>query len=339
MKDNKTKITIVGTGAFGTAIAEAIVSNPLNKIILYGVDQKEIDDINDNKKNSKYYGGLKLSENLKATSNKEEAFNDTDIIFLAVPSSFVKTVLEETIIPNMTKAAYFINLAKGLDFLKVELLSDSIKEIVPKNKLLGVLKLAGGSFAIELAEKVPTLFSLACEDLDVCEDIRKHLISETVNVTCTDNIRGIEAVSVIKNALAILLGIVWGLDYKMNAKAYMFTESLNEMARILKLFKVSNPEKLIFQPAGVGDLFLTGTSKHSRNFETGFQIGKEDKVSKDVLSTFTTIEGLRTIEILMMLREKEKVHLPLIELVYNITYKKEKPSIALKDFFQKYRKV
>lgn len=125
----------------------------------------------------------------------------------------------------------------------------------------------------------------------------------------------------------------------MNAKAYMFTESLNEMARILKLFKVSNPEKLIFQPAGVGDLFLTGTSKHSRNFETGFQIGKEDKVSKDVLSTFTTIEGLRTIEILMMLREKEKVHLPLIELVYNITYKKEKPSIALKDFFQKYRKV
>ncbi|BDV02794.1 NAD(P)H-dependent glycerol-3-phosphate dehydrogenase [Candidatus Hepatoplasma crinochetorum] len=329
-KLKKFNFTIIGSGAFGTAVANFLVDN--NNVIIYGIDKKEIDDIKINHKNTKYFGSIKLKNKIEATNNIKEALKEADAILLAIPSHIFKIVLKEKILPNMKKAAYFINLAKGFDYKEIKFLNQIIDETIPKNLNLGTLKLSGPSFAKELLKKEPTKFVLAAKDIEIAKNLKKYFETNYINIIISNEIYGVEILSVIKNPLSILLGIVQGLGYKMNSRAYIFSEALEEMKKIVNLYKLN--ENIIFLPAGVGDLYLTGNSKKSRNFSVGYKIGKNDKVNKKILNSFTTIEGLRSIEIIFLLAKKNGIDLKLFNLLYNITYKNTSPSKAMDEFFK-----
>lgn len=327
---NKNKIVIVGTGAFGTAIGNMLVAKN-EFVILYGVDQKEIDDINVNHKNTRYYN-VPLSPNLMALSDPEKAFKDAFLILLALPSNVMDTVLKKVIVPNMTRPAYFINLSKGFDFLNVRLLNELINDIVPKKYNLGILKLSGPSFADDLIRKTFTIFSLAADNIALAEKLKPFLETDFTRIYPTEDLNGIELLSVIKNPFALLMGIVCGLNYRQNTQAIFFVEMIREMRILVESFG-ANPD-IIFSPAGIGDFYLTATSKKSRNFSVGYKIGRADKVNKKTLSLFSTVEGLRTIEILSTITKKKKINLKLLELLYNINYKNQKPSVEI-DYFLK----
>ncbi|BDU67474.1 MAG: glycerol-3-phosphate dehydrogenase [NAD(P)+] [Candidatus Tyloplasma litorale] len=325
------KIVVVGSGAFGTAIAESLVRNEdsNNEIILFGINQKEINDINKNRKNSKYYS-LKLSPKLKGTYKPEEAFIDADIILLVVPSAALSVCINESIIPYLTKPAHFVNLSKGFDYLNQNTLSKAIKSIIPPQMCEGVYKLAGASFASEVIEKQPTYFVLASDDIEKSKLIAKELSNKTMKITPYNSIEAIEWLSIIKNPLALLQGVIAGLGYKVNTRALFFTKALNEMKIIFEF--LGYDDNIIFSPAGIGDLYLTGTSRKSRNYKTGYTIGKNNKVTKKILERFSTVEGIRSIEVLLRIAAKNDLKLNLIELLYNITYKKEKPSKIISEF-------
>lgn len=329
------KIVIVGSGAFGTAIAESLVRDEKNKseIILFGVNAREVNDINKNHKNSKYYS-LKLSPKLYATTDPVEAFAEADIIMLVVPALVVRSAIIETILPNMTKPAYFVNLAKGFDYLNIDVLSNIITETVPEELNLGTMKLSGASYASELIHKAPTSFILAAEDIETSKKIYKILSNSTMKIVPTDDLEAVEWLSVLKNPMAILHGMIAGLGHKVNTKALFFTLSVNEMRRVLKF--LGQDEDVIFTPAGIGDLFLTGTSSKSRNYSTGYEIGKADKVTKKSLQKFTTTEGLRSIEILLRISRRNKLNLKTIEMLYAITYNREVPSEVINKFLDKF---
>lgn len=333
-KDGK-KIVVVGSGAFGTAIADSLVRDEKNnnKIILFGINKKEINDINKNHKNSKYYS-FKLSSNLFSSTDPIESFKDADIIMLVLPSMAVKSSLINIIVPNLTKPAYFINLSKGLDYTNGDILSNTIKEFVPSKLNLGVLKMAGGSFASEVIQKQPTAFILASDKIETSKEIYKYLNNKTIKVIPSDSLDAVEWLSIIKNPLSLLQGIVAGLNYKVNTRALFFTQATKEMRKLLVFLKAD--ESIIFSPAGIGDLYLTGSSKKSRNYSTGLVIGKENKVTEKILQTYTTTEGLRSIEILLRLSDRNNLNLNLIELLYNITYKKEMPSEAIENYLDKF---
>ncbi len=332
--NQKEKITIVGSGAWGTAIGHQISYNKRVEVTIYGINEEEINEINKSHTNKKYFS-TKLSKNLFAASDKEQAFKNADIIMLVLPSVAVKAVVEKDIVPNMKKAAYFVNLAKGLDYLKVQLLSDVIKEAVPSKLRKGVLKLTGPSFAIDVANGEPTLLTLASDNIDLSKKISQFLETDKVHIEPKGNLNGAEALSVIKNPYAVMMGIIQGLGYQMNSKAFLFTKIVEEMIEVLKLFGIENPEKAIISAAGLGDFFLTGTSLKSRNFSTGYKIGKADKVTKKILQSFTTIEGLKSIELLNSLAIRKKITLEIIEMLYNIAYRREKPSQTVEKFFNK----
>jgi len=192
IKYNK-KIVIVGSGAFGTAIAESLVRGNTrnNKIILFGVNTLEINDINKNHKNSKYFS-MKLSSKLFATNDPKEAFKDADIVLLVIPSAAFKIALTETVVPNLTKPAYFVNLAKGFDYEKKDILCGTIIKSIPKELNLGVLKLAGPSFASELIHKTPTSFVLAGYTSETANKIYKELLSNEIKIQPTDSIEACE---------------------------------------------------------------------------------------------------------------------------------------------------
>lgn len=331
------KIVVVGTGAFGTAIAESLVRDETknNEIVLFGINSREVNDINKNRKNSKYYS-LKLSPNLFASTDAVESFANADIIMLAVPSLAVKASITESIVPNLIKPAFFVNLSKGFDYLNVDILSNVIKKSIPEELNKGVLKLAGASFASEVIHKQPTAFILAADKIEISQEVYKSINNKTMKVVPSDALDSVEWLSIIKNPLALLQGLVAGLGYKVNTRALFFTQAINEMRRLLKFLELD--ETVIFSPAGVGDLFLTGSSRKSRNYSTGFAIGKANKVTKKALSTFTTTEGLRSVEILLRLSRKNKLNLKSIELLYDVTYKKEKPSEVIEKYLDKFTK-
>lgn len=330
-KKFENKIVVVGSGAFGTAIAESLVRDEKqkNEIILFGVNAREVNDINKNHKNSKYYS-LKLSPKLNATTNPAKAFEDADIIMLAIPALVVRKSITETIIPNLTKPAYFINLAKGFDYLNIDVLSNIITATVPAELNLGTMKLSGASYASELIHKAPTSFILAAEDIETSKKVYRSLSNKTMKVVPTADLEAVEWLSVLKNPMAILHGMIAGLGHKVNTKALFFTLSINEMRRVLKF--LGKDENIVFTPAGIGDLYLTGTSSKSRNYSTGYEIGRADRVTKKSLQKFTTIEGLRSVEILLRISRKEKLNLKTIEMLYAITYNKEKPSEVVNKF-------
>ncbi len=328
------KIVVVGSGAFGTAMAESLVRDETknNNVILFGVNAREINDINNHRKNSKYYS-LKLSPKLYATTNAKEAFEDVDIILLAVPSVAISPAINDTIVPNLTKKAYFVNLAKGFDYINQETLDKSIKKAVPKEWSNGVLKLAGASFASEVIEKEPTGFVLGADDIEIAEEVAKHLNNNTIKVSPSASLEAVEWLSIIKNPLALLQGIVSGLGYKVNTRALFFSQAINEMRKVLKYLEID--ETIIFSPAGIGDMYLTGSSRKSRNYITGFELGKHDKVTKKALTKFATVECIRSIEVLLRISRKNKLNLKSIELLYNIIYKNEKPSVAVQKYLDK----
>ncbi len=330
-KNNSKKIVVVGSGAFGTAIAESLVrdENKKNKIILFGIDGKEVNDINKNKRNLKYYS-FKLSPKLYATDNPKEAFEDADIILLAVPSIAITSSINDTIVPNLTKKAYFVNLAKGFDYINIETLDKTIKRAVPKEWSLGTLKLAGASFASEVVEKEPTSFVLASDEIEIAKKVAFYLNNKTLKIIPSQSLETVEWLSIIKNPLAILQGIVAGLGYKVNTRALFFSAAVSEMKNLIKFLNLD--ESIIFSPAGIGDLYLTGSSRKSRNYSTGFELGKQNKVNDKILSKFATVEGIRSIEVLLRLSVKNKLNLNSIELLYNITYKKEKPSEVIQNY-------
>lgn len=334
-KKVRTKIVVVGSGAFGTAIAESLIRDEKqnNEIVLFGVNAREVNDINKNHKNSKYYS-LKLSPKLYATTNPVEAFAEANIIMLAIPALVVRKAIVETIVPNLTGPSYFVNLAKGFDYLNIDVLSNIITETVPKELNLGTMKLSGASYASELIHKAPTSFILAADDIETSKKIYKILSNKTMKVIPTNDVEAVEWLSVLKNPMAIMHGIIAGLGYKVNTKALFFTLSVNEMRRVLKF--LGQDEDIIFTPAGIGDLFLTGTSSKSRNYSTGYEIGKADKVTKKSLQKFTTTEGLRSIEILLRISRRNKLNLKMIEMLYAITYNREKPSEVISKFLDKF---
>lgn len=334
IKEYNKKIVVVGTGAFGTAVAESLVRDEEknNKIMLFGINPREVNDINRNNKNSKYYS-LKLSPKLYATTDPKEAFNDVDIILLAVPSVAIKSSINDAIVPNLTKKAYFVNLAKGFDYINEETLNRTLEKVIPQEWSLGILKLAGASFASEVIEKEPTAFVLAGERIAIAEKVAAELNNKTMKVSPSKSLEAVEWLSIIKNPLALLQGIVSGLGYKVNTRALFFTQAMNETRRLLKFLELD--ESVIFSPAGIGDLYLTGSSRKSRNYSTGFELGKHDKVTKKALSKYATVEGIRSIEVLLRISRKNKLNLKSIELLYNILYKNERPSVAVQKYLDK----
>ncbi|BDV03365.1 MAG: glycerol-3-phosphate dehydrogenase [NAD(P)+] [Candidatus Hepatoplasma scabrum] len=331
MKNINYNFTIIGSGAFGTAVANFLATKN-NNVTIYGIDEKEIKDINDNHQNVKYFGSIKLNPKLQATTNIAKALENCDVILLAIPSHTFRNVLRKDILPNIKKPAYFVNLAKGLDYSELKFLNQIIEEEIPKKLNLAVLKLSGPSFAIEILKKEVTQFVLASKNLKIAKKLKNYFENDYVKIITSNDILGVEALSVIKNSLAILLGIVSGLGYEMNSKAYFFTEALNEMRKIVKLY--GSNDDIVFLPAGIGDLYLTGNSKKSRNFSIGYEIGKLNKISDEILSTFSTIEGLRSIKIIFELSVKKGIELKLFNLLYNITCKKVQPSKAMNQFLK-----
>ena len=316
-------IAVIGSGTWGTALAQVADDNG-HHVIIYGHNPNQVNDINNNHKNSFYFGDdISLSPSITATTDLAYAIKDADIILMAVPSAALRSVLTE-INGLLDHPAVFINTAKGFDTEKNQRLSFVFKGVIDPDKLKGFVSLIGPSHADEVIVRDTTCICAVSLDEEASKFIAKTFSNTYFRVYLNNDEVGSEIGVAMKNAIALASGILEGLGFGDNARAALCTRGLAEIVR----FGVSQggkPETYLGL-TGLGDLVVTCYSFHSRNFSAGLQIGKDDGAKHFMETNTKTVEGIRTVKVIFEMALAAGVELPIINALYAVLYGGTKPS-------------
>lgn len=318
------KVSILGTGSFGTAIAQILTDNK-HEVLMWTVDSKNVDEINNCKTNKFYYENFKFSDSVSATTNLEDLVMYSEYIVVAIPSNFIEDTMKQInkILKKRNTKKTFINMSKGMDYKNLVTISDIIEHNIDKNYINKICSMTGPSFAKELVERKITKFMLASNSGDNLDDIKKIFLNDYILINHSKDMRGIEILSSIKNIIALAAGIISGLGYECNTHAIIITEGINEMLKLCPFYNID--VSTILSVSGVGDLVLTASSKISRNYLTGEKVGKGESPVNAVKTTKTVVEGVECAKVMYKFSKTHKIDLPITKAIYNIFYKGKDP--------------
>jgi glycerol-3-phosphate dehydrogenase (NAD(P)+) len=262
---NQLNISIIGAGTIGTALGNIIASNEVHRVKLLSIEEQVVNSINNEGINTKYFPALHLHPSLTATIEPEK-IKDSDIIFLAIPSVVLIDYLT-SIRSWIPLEAILVNLAKGFGS-EHKTIIHCLKDTFPNP----LCTMKGPSFAREIINRVPTGFTIGFTDPDRGDEIEAIFKGTTIYIDRSDDIEGVEILSILKNIYAICLGIVDAHFNSPNIRFLILTKAFNEMRKILLLYK--GKEETIFKYCGYGDFTLTALNDLSRNRTLGLLIGK-----------------------------------------------------------------
>ncbi|MFV0255524.1 MAG: NAD(P)H-dependent glycerol-3-phosphate dehydrogenase [Erysipelotrichaceae bacterium] len=315
------RVVVIGSGSWGTALAQVLFDNKV-EVKLYAVNNEEIVDINKYHENSKYFPGVKLPIGLEATNDLNIVI-DADVIVISVPSVALASVCE-SLNKIISKPAVVVNTAKGFHPDTHQRLSEVINSTIDKEKLFGVVSLLGPSHAEEVIIRSLTAVNAVSDNEEASKIVQNIFSNGYLRVYRSNDVIGSEIGVALKNIMAIASGILSGLGLDGdNAKAALMTRGLAEMVR----YGLSAGGKLetFLGLTGIGDLIVTCTSKHSRNYQAGYVIGNDNGSENFWRNNSKTVEGVRACKIVYEDAIKNKIEMPIVEEVYNILYLGKKP--------------
>ncbi|WP_278907600.1 NAD(P)H-dependent glycerol-3-phosphate dehydrogenase [Faecalitalea cylindroides] len=320
------KTVVIGSGSWGTALAQVLADNK-EEVIIYGIEKSEIDDINLNHENSKYFEGVELNPNLKATDDIT-VVKDADIVLLAVPTFAIEGICLQ-IDPYLKDNIIVVNVSKGFHPETSERMSEVIRRCISKEHLSSVVSLIGPSHAEEVVIRLLTTIDAVSLKEEDAQAIQRTFSNNYLRIYTGDDEIGSELGVAIKNVMAIASGILSGLGYQDNTRAALITRGLQEMIRYGVFF--GGKQQTFMGLTGIGDLIVTCTSIHSRNFEAGYQIGKENDVTNFLKYNKKTVEGVRTAKIVHKVAKENNIDMPICEEVYQILFEGKEPKTCAND--------
>ena len=330
-----TKIAVLGTGSWATALSRVLSDNG-HQVLMYGIIQEQVDDINIHHQNREFFKDVQLESQIKATTSLEETLEDAKYILITIPTQFVKETLEK-VKPLLKNKVTIINASKGFDLGTNMRMSDTIRSVLTKEQIGSVVSLIGPSHAEEVVIRMLTTVCAVSLEQEQAKDVQHLFSNEYFRVYTLNDELGAEYGVAIKNVIAVAAGVISGLGYGDNTKAALITRGLAEMIRygMCKGGKLETYMGL----TGVGDLIVTCSSVHSRNFQAGFQIGKLNDAKEFFVDNKKTCEGIRTCKVIHEDAKKLDVEIPIINAIYNVLYKNSKPSDEIKALMARELKV
>ena len=321
-------IFLIGSGTFGTAIANELAKNDSNNVTLFSRSIDKVNEINKYHTNKKYFPNKQLNVSLDATANYSD-ITSSDVIFIALPSS----VLQEVLIDfrnYITENQLVVNLSKGI-YNEGTTIVEFLKEFLNSEN---IICLKGPSFAVEIMENANTLLTLGYSIQSQKEVISKIFMYTNIHFDSTKDIRGVEVLSAVKNIYALLIGIIDAKYNSPNTRFMFFTKAFTEIRLLNKEF--DGELDTLFLSCGLGDLCLTSLNDLSRNRTLGLLIGKGFYNPKSNENT-VIIEGLNSINTIYDLVDKSLIEkLPFLQKLHSF-FNSNKKSFVLdfSEFFNK----
>ncbi|MFA6142292.1 MAG: NAD(P)H-dependent glycerol-3-phosphate dehydrogenase [Candidatus Omnitrophota bacterium] len=320
----KKKIAIIGDGGWGTTLG-VVLCNKGFDITLWGLFPDNIDLIKSRNENVKFLAGIKIPAGMKPTCSMDEALNGADAVILAVPSQFLRSILEMLKMHRIDDIK-LISVVKGIENTTLKRMSEVIVDVLGKRK---IVVLSGPTIALEVANGSPTTAVAASEDMKLAEEVQEIFRTERLRIYTSSDVVGVELGGSIKNIVAIAAGVCDGLGYGSNAKAALLTRGLVEIVRLGTAMGAR--KETFYGLAGLGDLATTCVSQYSRNRWLGEEIGKGKKLADILRGTDMVVEGVATAKSVYDLSKKYKVEMPITEEVYKVLYENKDPQKAVRD--------
>jgi len=318
------RITLLGAGAWGTALAKILHENG-NAVTLWDKNAPLLDEIQLGK-NVKYLPGVALPVDWKTQPYFSKAVGGAECVVLAVPSQAFREVAARL----KGHPAIFVSVTKGIEFATGETMSRILRELAPGDR---VAALSGPSFAREVALGIPTTVVCACESDGVARTVQGLFHRPEFRIYRSADILGVEYGGALKNVIAIAAGVGDGLGYGDNTKAGLVSRALAEMRR---LGVACGAQAETFSGlSGLGDLMLTCFSKQSRNRDLGERLGRGEGIETILASHPKLAEGYPTARSAHQLAKEKKVPTPIIDEVHAMLYEKKSPKQAVRDLISR----
>ncbi|MBE6356863.1 MAG: NAD(P)-dependent glycerol-3-phosphate dehydrogenase [Lentisphaerae bacterium] len=308
------KITVIGDGAWGTALALNMLKNG-HDVTLWGAFPDYLDSVKQRKENYKFLPGVTLPETLQLSADLASAIDKRDMLLLATPTQFLRGVLKN-LRPAFNASTPVINVAKGIEINSWKRISEIIADELGE---VDFIDLSGPSHAEEVSRQVPTAVVAASANESSAEAVQKLMMNESFRVYTSTDVTGVELGGALKNVMAIAAGIIDGMKLGDNPKAAMMTRGIFEMGLLGEA--LGGQRSTFAGLSGIGDLIVTCCSGHSRNRHVGEELGKGRAMS-DIQQEMGMVvaEGVPTAKGAKALAEKFGVQTPIINEIYNIIY-------------------
>ncbi len=302
------KITFLGGGSFGTALA-ALLAEKNNIVNIYDRDQNVVNEINLERKNEKYMKDLIIPNGVTAFNNIDEAIKDAEYIVLSVPSHVIRSMCK-AIKGKVSNDIPIISIAKGIEESSDKRLSVVIEEELENP----IVVLSGPSHAEEVVMKIPTTIVSTSKDMKWAIDVQDLFMTPYFRVYTNDDLIGVEVGGAVKNIIALAAGVIDGLGYGDNTKAALLTRGMKEITRIG--IALGGRIETFYGLTGMGDLIVTCTSMHSRNRRAGLLIGKGMSVDEALKEVGMVVEGVKACRAFYELKEKIGISMPITDGLY-----------------------
>lgn len=325
-------VAVLGAGSWGTALASVFAKNG-SHTTLWARDARVALQINANGRNSRYLPDADLPKNLIATNDVARALEGAQVVLFAIPSLGMRNMLE-SLGPKIPDESILCHAVKGFDAATKHTMSELILEYFPGSEgRLAVI--SGPSHAEEVVQGMPTTIVAAAYQRATAELLQDLLMNRTLRVYTNPDVKGAEFGGALKNIIALGVGIADGLGFGDNAKAALMTRGLTEIARLGLQMGAS---LMTFAGlSGVGDLIVTCTSLHSRNYRTGRLLGQGATLEQALQEVGMAVEGVATTKIAFELAEQVGVEMPITGALHQVLFAGSSPRQAVEDLMTRAR--
>ena len=310
------KILVLGPGSWGTALSQVLNDNG-HDVRIWGNNPQQISEINTKHTNTLYFKDVVLDSKIVGYDDLSLALADVDAILFVVPTSVTRLVAKQ-VAQLLDHKVVVMHASKGLEQGTHERISTILEEEIPQKLRSEIVVVSGPSHAEETIVRDLTLITAASKRLEDAKYVQALFSNDYFRLYTNDDVIGVETAAALKNVIAVGAGALHGLGFGDNAKAAIITRGLAEITR-LGVAMGANPMTYIGL-SGVGDLIVTGTSIHSRNWRAGDALGRGEKIADIEANMGMVIEGVSTTKVAYELAQMLKIDMPIVNAIYHVIY-------------------
>ncbi len=324
------RIAVMGSGAWGTAIAISLARRGGHRIGLWSYAKDVAQTMREQRENAAFLPGFEIPNSVAVFEDAAEALDGAEIVLSVTPSQFVRSSYEG-FAPSLRAGQLLVSATKGIEDETCLRMTQVIDEVLAKRGMklpCGVL--SGPSFAQEVAAGAPTAITIASADAQLAARVQREFSSGTLRLYTNDDVVGVELGGSLKNVIAIAAGIVAGLGLGFNSNAALITRGMAEITRLA--VACGGRRDTLAGLSGIGDLVLTCTGSLSRNRTVGMGLGQGRKLDEILAGLEGRVaEGVRTTSAALGLARKHSVEMPIAEQMEAILTRGKAPERAIQE--------